>query len=733
MTSGNAAQRCVLRALTFSVSALSCLILVLCATTIYAVEPAVPSTPSASESVLVTAHKLDVSTLIDRKVYTVSTDVQSTFGTVTDILGAIPSVEVDADGAVALRGDSNVLILIDGRRSAQLSGSTAAEALQAIPANDIERIEVMTTPPPQYKADGTAGVINIITRKHRATGQSGTVQASTGSAGRSVVGASASDTLGPLTLSGVASWRHDYRRRLLAAQSTAADPLTSQPQTSDTTLNELIHRAVPLLKFDASYAPTEGQTLNLTASRTGRSGEREYTQTNTLAAADGSTTGLFGRNSLGHDWQLSADEQVAYKRHLPGAGQTIEMTLHRSTSYVREFYNYTNTYTDPPSPTLYTNLGLNEDQVQTEASVDYVWPVSAAATLKAGYNFEKADNVLGNVGNTVDEHTGVQTADPNITNTFRYVQQIQALYGSYQAGYHDWNWLLGLRIEYTDSKAEQLTDRLTNRQHSITLYPSVHLDRRLNDETTVFLGLSRRVSRPDPESFNPYIDREYTPNLRTGNPALRPQDTRSIEVGYSVEAAHLSYAFTSYYRRNRDSVTDVTEYLGNGLSLSTRTNLPLNDSGGIELTANGRLFPSLAYSLSANLFHSQIDTTALGVNGLQSTGGLNAKLKLDYHLSADNTVQLSGTRSDKRLTPQGYVSAINLVNIGFKYQLWPTLNFVATVTDVLNGQRYLRVVNTPTLSQHYQRDVQGRIAYLGFVQSFGSSHKTKSANFEYDQ
>ena len=177
MTPANAARSCVPRALTSSVSVLPCSILVLFATAVYAVDPSVPSTPSASESVVVTAHKLDVSTLIDRKVYTVSTDVQSTFGTVTDILGAIPSVEVDADGAVALRGDSNVLILIDGRRSAQLSGSTAADALQAIPANDIERIEVMTTPPPQYKADGTAGVINIITRKHRATGQSGTVQA----------------------------------------------------------------------------------------------------------------------------------------------------------------------------------------------------------------------------------------------------------------------------------------------------------------------------------------------------------------------------------------------------------------------------------------------------------------------------------------------------------------------------------------------------------------------------
>ena len=131
------------------------------------------------EGIVVTSKKLSVETLIDRKVYSVAEDAQSTFGTLSDILNVIPSVDVDPDGIVSLRGDSKVLILIDGKPSSQFAGSSAGDNLQSIPAQDIERIEILTTPPAQFKADGAAGVINIITRKKRPGGTAGSLQAST--------------------------------------------------------------------------------------------------------------------------------------------------------------------------------------------------------------------------------------------------------------------------------------------------------------------------------------------------------------------------------------------------------------------------------------------------------------------------------------------------------------------------------------------------------------------------
>jgi outer membrane receptor for ferrienterochelin and colicin len=143
--------------------------------------------------------------------------------------------------------------------------------------------------------------------------------------------------------------------------------------------------------------------------------------------------------------------------------------------------------------------------------------------------------------------------------------------------------------------------------------------------------------------------------------------------------------------------------------------------------------PKLAYSLSGNLFHSQIDTTALGVPGLKSTTGLNAKLKLDYRPTSADSVQLIVIRSDKRLTPQGYISAINIVNVGYKRQVKPDLTAIVTVSDVFNGQRYERFESTLTFTGDYLRAVRGRVVYVGLIYSFGSTKKDKPANFEYDQ
>ena len=191
-------------------------------------------------------------------------------------------------------------------------------------------------------------------------------------------------------------------------------------------------------------------------------------------------------------------------------------------------------------------------------------------------------------------------------------------------------------------------------------------------------------------------------------------------------------SLTGYYRRNHDTVTDVTEYLANGISLTTKTNLPKDTSTGMEFTANGRLFQKLTYGISGNLFHSQIDATALGIAGLQSTTGLNAKAKLDYRPTDSDSAQITVTRTDKRLTPQGYVDATNIVNLGYKHQFGPALTAVTTVTDLGNGQRLHRYSASPAFTQDYRRTVAGRILYIGVVYAFGTTNK-EQPGFEYAQ
>src|ERR1700692_4784126 len=224
--------------------------------------PAPAPAPPTVEAIVVTSEKLPVETLIDRRVYSVTSDVQRTLGTLSDILNVIPSVDVDPDGIVSLRGDSNVLILIDGKPSTQFSGTAAGDNLQSIPAKDIERIEVLTTPPAQYKADGAAGVINIITRKKRPEGVAGLLQGSLGSGGRSVVGADASYSSATLTASATAGYRQDYRQRLIESDVTARDPTTAQLVESNSATSEKVRRAVPTLGFSAEYALNDQQSVS---------------------------------------------------------------------------------------------------------------------------------------------------------------------------------------------------------------------------------------------------------------------------------------------------------------------------------------------------------------------------------------------------------------------------------------------------------------------------------------
>jgi outer membrane receptor protein involved in Fe transport len=656
--------------------------------------------------------------------------VQASFGSVGDVLSAIPSVDVDPDGLVSLRGDSSVLILIDGKPSALLSGSKAGDNLRSIPARDIERIEVLPTPPPQFKADGAAGVINIILRKKRPQGFAGTVQASLGDSGRAVGGADSSFNGGPLTASLSAGFRRDTRQRTIGSDVQVASTSTTPPIDESSLLQERARRQIPTANAKVDYALDDQQSLSAAVSWLKRGGPRTYTQLNDSSTPSGALASS-RRLSTGHDPETEYDGRLGYTKKFTQPGEELELSVHRSTARQREHYDYTNEFLLPEAATLYNNLNLLEDHATTEFGADYSLPLPKAQSLKLGYAFEKEDFHYANSGATVDPVTGIGTIDPAITNNFKFRQQINAAYASYQANAGDWSVLAGLRAELTHTDALLLTTNASEGDSYFQVYPSLHLNRALSDVSTLSFGASRRIRRPDPSDLDPYLDSEYTPNLRTGNANLQPQYTQSYEAGYGFEGSRMAYQLTAYYRRNRNSVTDVTEYLGDGISLTTKANLPKNNSAGFEITSNGHLFPQLGFSVSANPFYTQIDATALGETALKSTTGVNMKLKIDYQPFPTHSAQLTLTRTDKRLTPQGDVGATTLVNLGYKHQARSDLTAVLTVSDVFNGQRNERFETTPTFSGSYLRTVKGRIIYAGAIYSFGSAGSDKQ--FEYDQ
>lgn len=695
-------------------------------------EPPQPDSDHVA-TIVVQGQKLNVESKIDRKVYSIPEDAIGSVGTLSDVLSVVPSIDIDPDGILSLRGDTHVLVLIDGKPATQLQGSAAGDALQSIPASDIERIEVLTTPPAQYKADGAAGVINIITKRGAARElASGALQANVGNGGRALVAANAGYGGKQLTASIGASYRHDYRQRNTQSEVVGLDSATNQVLQSHDRVSEHALRNIPAINVSTQFTPNDRQTLAGTASWSRRGGLRTYTQLDDTTDPLGRVTSSTRRSSYGHDPGTDYNATLRFTQKLSHPDESLDMSLHRSISHQRELYTYTNDSFIPPAPTFFNNLGFTEDQGATEADLDYSLPLAKAQTLKVGYAFEQDDYGFNNSGENFDPMTGLGTSNPALTYDFRYRQRIHGFYQSYQGTFNAWAVLAGLRTEWTTTGGALQGTGPSTQTRYVKLYPSAHVDRILSDRSTLSFGASRRITRPQAEYLNPHVDYEYAPNLRAGNPDLRPQLTQSFDLGYSYENHGSSYGVTAYYRHNTDTATDVTEYLGGNQSLTTRTNLPKDNSGGLEFSANGRLIQPLSYSLSGAVFYSEIDGTALGVQGLKSTTGVNLKAKLDYRPTTRDSGQVTFTRTGKRLTPQGYISAINVLNLGYKHSFTPALSAVSLVSDLFSGQRFRRVTSTPLITQIYQRNVEGRIIFVGLTYTLGVTAKDKGSQFEYD-
>ena len=405
--------------------------------------------PDTLEPVVISAPKLPVQRLNDRTVYDVSADLQSTAGSATDILRELPSVEVDADGIVSLRGDSNVTILVDGKPSAQMSGAAAADALLQFPANEIEKIEIITNPPAQFKANGSAGIINIITKRRAQIGRSGTAQASVGNDDRYVLSLNGDYGGKRLNLTGGLGLRQDERQRLITDNRAAIAPGMTSFILSHEDVDKHVRRLTPSVKAQLNYAFNDHQSGGLSFSEHERSGNRYFDQYDESAVPREAPTSISNRYSNGHEWRLDDDEGLQFEQKVGRPDETLSFELQRSCVREHERYAYTNVYTLPVMSPSDDDLRLNLDLSTTEFTVDYALPLARDRSLKLGYDYEADNSAFDNSGDTIDSATGQPAINPEITSNFHYLQQIHSVYASYLAAWRPWSLQAGLRVEET--------------------------------------------------------------------------------------------------------------------------------------------------------------------------------------------------------------------------------------------------------------------------------------------
>ena len=691
------------------------------------------SPASTVQEVTVVGSAAAKQTRVDRTIYRVSSDLQATTGTAVDVLNNVPSVAVDVDGNISLRGDSSVTVLVDGKPSAEFTGAARGLSLQQFSASQIDRVEVLTNPPAQYKAEGSGGVINIVTKQTRKAGLAGSAQAMAGENRRYVANLAASYNAGALRITGSANLRQDAKQRLTADNRLTRDAVTGAGVASRQTIDERFRRLIPSAKVSIDYDLNPRQTLGVSISHRELSGIRYFDQHNLRGLSLSAPTSISDRHSDGREWALDASHGIHFDQKLWRPGETLSLSLQRSVTREREPYSYTNTFALPTGPPTFDHLRLALNLVKVEFSADYDLPLKGDRGLRLGYDFEDDRNGFDNVGDTVDPATGQLVNNPNVTNHFRYAQRVNAAYGQYDAKLAAWRLQAGVRLEGADIAFRQITGNLSGGRSDLGVYPSLHLERGVGEKGRLAASIGRRITRPDPEWLNPFSDHQDTHNLRAGNPNLLPKDTWSFELGYNGGGGGLAYGATGYARIEHNAVTNVIRPVSEDVVLDTRTNLPQSRSAGLEFSANGKLGTRLSYNLSGNIFYTQIDASALALRGLRSTVGADLKASLDFRPTGEDTFQLSYNRTDKRLTPQGSLSAVGLVNLGYRRQLRPDLAAVITVTDFLDGQRTLRRAASSALEDSYFRHQVGRVTLIGLVYTFGAQKKGKANGFQYDQ
>ncbi len=679
-------------------------------------------------TVTVTAARPNVVNKVDRKVYRTDADLTATTGNATDVLNNIPSVEVDPDGNVSLRGDSSVNILIDGKPAADMQGSARGAALQGLSAADIQQIEIITSPSAEFKPDGSAGIINIVTKKSRKRTSSGSLQANYGDEGRYNASLSGTYAGKGISLHGNASVRNDVRRRDTDTHTVSTGAGASGATTSHQSQTEASNRKAASAGIDLT--PNDKQTLGLSVDYASRD---EHRHADERSASTGASPSVFDRSNQGGGPRTSTGASLNFDQKTARDGEDLTMNLQTSQSVEKNTFDYTTAYSAPSASTAREQDFHREVYGVSEFSLDYVRPFASGGTLKLGYDGEYDQNRFDDTVARAVAPATTLAQDHSFDNGFRYRQTIHAVYATYDRTLGKLHLLAGVRLEQVDVLTLQQVSGDTSTQAYGTVYPTLNAIYALSDQDSLTAGFSKRVRRRDPEDLNPYINASDPNNLRQGNPALKPEMTNSLEIGYRHDASSgPSYEFTGYYRKSRNGDTEVLTVLSPDVVLIREANLPRSQSGGVEFVASGKVWPKLSYTASGNIFYNQVNALALGA-GTRSTTGFSGKAALDYQPTATDRWQLSSQYNGKRLTAQGYVLPVTTVNAGYRHQLNAKLAVVATVSDLFNSQRQKRLFITPTYTGTYIRHQYGRLAYVGLAYTFGAVKKAKDSDFSYEQ
>lgn len=669
------------------------------------------------EGVEVVAETAMIETGIDKKVYNVGEDLSVQGGSANDVLNNVPSVEVDQDGNISLRGDGNVTILIDGKPSS-LSGSSGKSLLSGIPAGSIERIEIVTNPSAKYDPDGTSGIINIVLKKNIKLGLNGivTLSAGTGNVYNGSVSMNMRNTKFNIFGNYGYNYRDGYRNNYSYLRQGVGDTAIYLDQNRQG--GDIDESHTTKIGMDIYLKDRNTLSWNVSAN-TGqriRSGE----QLN-YRYQEGDTLGLWNRNSYDPGSNQNIDFGLNYSWEFKEDKGSIDWNAYQSLGNSKNAGYYDQWFTIPEDTIVLDQRLFNaETNNITTLQMDVVRNINTKWRTESGLKMIHRDM-------TVDTHSdsrgasGEYESDTLAFFNYEYAERIYSAYGILAGAAGKWKYQAGLRFEQSFQEPNLVSKNESYLNRYFNVFPSAHVRYQIVKDGELSLGYSKRINRPSADNLNPFTSYADPYNLRRGNPALRPEYIHSLDLGFEYVKKKWSVTASAYQRYSLEVIQRVKVFYEDGTSAGTLANIDNSRSTGGELIIQVRPLPIWrnTISLNGNYIVYTDDNTATNWNRQGLVWGLKYASSIELW-KRTLTLQINGRYAAPAVTAQGRMQPRGSVEFSaektFAEGKW---GVGMRVSDIFNTQGFRFVVEQPGIEQSSEFKWLTRRVYVSLRYKFG--------------
>ncbi|MET0856580.1 MAG: TonB-dependent receptor [Telluria sp.] len=646
---------------------------------------------------------------VDKTVHNVANLIRAENGTAQDVLQSLPGVSLSADGQIAVKGNKQVTVLVDGKPTAIMSGDDRAMALQTMSGADIASVEVITNPSASYSANGGA-ILNIVLKKNRTPGAHTQVRASAADHGLWNAATSGDFTRANISVHGNVAYRRDGTLKYRQSEIDWNNPLNGQAGQSLQASEVFVRRIVESAAFGIDGALSNTDSLSLSATYNGRRSRPVFDVFK--RDLSGATETISHRISNGPNEQSDSGVSLSYS-HQDGNG-VLKAVVQRSSTTGLIDKSYSDVFLMPERATTLSRGATHSARRLNQATVDWTGKLEHGQ-LGMGVDIRRHVDGIANYQAFVDQTTGAETPDPATTNGYAVTTTLTAVYVTDQIRYEKWELLLGGRAEQMALQVDPVQGNMqAGRWQAIN--PSFHLRYALRENADLTFSYRRSLQSPDARDLNPFTAYVDAQNLSRGNPHLQPQRLDSWEVGANADVSGLSGNVSAFYRASTDTVTDARSFADNVI-ITSKTNGGQARSAGMTGALDWKPDAKLRFGIDGGVYRVMLDSPDLGVLVRQS--GISGYVNLSAECSFGNSdVSVDAHGLSAGISPLGRYGSTSSVNLSWKHKFSKTLSFTLNANDMFDGSRRTYQTDTQTFRLHgYDHFVARRIS-VGFVKKF---------------